>query len=105
MKNVVRLHAVRGFKTSMVVVDIQFKSLKDRNLLSATVDVVSKEEHAFKVERWYRVIKEKGRCYYAIFPFDYLPRMMVAHLMKKIVIMLMPLHGSVMFRKSYHNLP
>ena len=69
----------------MVVVDMQFKSLKDRNLLGATVNVVSKEEHTSKVERWHRVIKELGRCYYAILPFGHLPRMIVAHLMKTIV--------------------
>ena len=42
---------------STVVVDTHFKSLKDRNLLGAVVNVVSKEEHASKVERWRRSIK------------------------------------------------
>ena len=46
---------------SMIVVDIQFKSLKERNLLVAVVNVVSKEEHASKVERWNPMIKEVGR--------------------------------------------
>ena len=64
----------------MIVVDTQFESLKDRNLLGIAVNVVSTEEHVSKVERWNRVIKERGRCY-----CEMLPRMMAVHLMKTIV--------------------
>ena len=51
LKNVGRSYALRGFRISMIVVEIQFKSLKDRNLLGIVVHVVSKEEHESKVER------------------------------------------------------
>ena len=85
LKNVVISHAVKGFRIAIIVVDTHFKSLKDRNLLGVVVNVVSKEEHASKDEHGYRVITEREHCHCAILSFDYLPRMMVVHLMKKIV--------------------
>ena len=33
LKSVIRSYAIRGFCIKLVVVDIQFKTLKDRNLL------------------------------------------------------------------------
>ena len=38
-----------------------------------------------QIERYHRVIKEQCRCYYAIVPFDSLPRIMVVHLMITVV--------------------
>ena len=38
-----------------------------------------------KVECWHRVIKERGRLYYAIFPFRHLHRMTVIQLTKTVV--------------------
>ena len=73
LKKVIRSHAVRCFRAALLVVDIQFKPLKDRNLLDIVINVVSKEEHVTKVNRWHRVIKERSHCYYAILPFNYLP--------------------------------
>ena len=43
----------------MITVDIQFKSLKDRNAYGAQFNVVSRDEHILKIERWYCVVKER----------------------------------------------
>ena len=67
------------------MVDIQFKSIKDRGTLTATVNVVGKGEHVPAIERFIRVIKERCRCYYAMLPFDVLPRIMVIHLLTTVM--------------------
>ena len=38
-----------------------------------------------KIERFHRISKEISRCCFGMLPFDYLPRMMVAHLMITII--------------------
>ena len=81
IKRVIRMYAVRGFHVEYVLVDIQFKAIKDRGQLSATVNVVAKGEHVPEIERFNRVIKERTRCYYAMLPFDVLPRIMIIHLL------------------------
>jgi hypothetical protein len=81
IKRIIRLYAVRGFHIKYILVDIQFKAIKDRGNLEAIVNVVGKGEHAPVIERFIRVIKERCRCYYAMLPFDDLPRMMVIHLL------------------------
>jgi hypothetical protein len=67
------------------LVDIQFKALKDRGMLDAIVNDVGKGEHAPMIERFIRVIKQRCRCYYAMLPFDNLPRIMVIHLLKTVM--------------------
>ena len=46
---------------------------------------MSRGEYISKVERFHEVIKERCRCYFAMLPFDNLPRMMVVHLMKTVM--------------------
>ena len=81
IKRVTRMYSVRGFYIAYIFVDIQFKAIKDRGQLSANVNVVAKGEHVPEMERFNRVIKECTRCYYAMLPFDTLPRIMVTHLL------------------------
>ena len=50
LKNAIRSYAVRGFSISVIFVDIQFKALKDRNVLGVTVSVVSRGEHMKQIE-------------------------------------------------------
>ena len=85
MKSVIRSYTVRGFNVVLVHVDIQFKAMKDRGLLGIGVNVVSREEHVPDIECLIRVIKERARCYYAMLPFDTLPRTMVIHLLVTVV--------------------
>ena len=58
LKNTVRFHAIYRFKINMIHVDIQFKALKDINFIGLNVNVVGREEHIHKIERWNRLIKE-----------------------------------------------
>ena len=81
IKRVIRMYAVRGFHVEYILVDIQFKAIKDRGHLSATVNVVAKGEHVPEIERFNRVIKERTRCYFAMLPFRKLPRIMIIHLL------------------------
>ena len=85
IKKIIQLYAVRGFHIKYIYVDIQFKAIKDRGLLEAIVNVVGKGEHAPMIERFIRVIKERCRCYYAMLPFNNLPRIIVIHLLKTVM--------------------
>jgi hypothetical protein len=85
IKKIIRLYSVRGFHIKYILVDIQFKAIKDRGLLDAIVNVVGKGEHAPMIERFIRVIKERCRCYYAMLPFDDIPRIMIIHLLKTVM--------------------
>jgi hypothetical protein len=53
--------------------------------LSVIVNVVGKGEHVPAIERFIRVIKERCRCYYAMLPYDVLPRIMVIHLLTTVM--------------------
>ena len=68
-----------------MVVDIQFKVLKDNDSLGLSINAVSRGEHATKVERWHRVIKECGRFYYSMLSCRHFPWMMVVQLMTTMV--------------------
>jgi acetolactate synthase regulatory subunit len=59
IKRIVRMYSVRGFNIKYILVDIQFKAIKDRGHLDAIVNVVGKGEHAPAIERFIRVIKER----------------------------------------------
>lgn len=85
IERIIKLYAVRGFHVKFILVDIQFKSIKDRGKLTAIVNVVGKGEHVPAVERFIRVIKERCRCYYAMLPFNVLPRIMVIHLLTTVM--------------------
>ena len=51
LKNVVRCYAIRGFKIVIILVDPQFKALKDRNLVGVPFNVSSREEYVYNIER------------------------------------------------------
>jgi hypothetical protein len=81
IERIIKLYAVRGFHVKFIMVDIQFKAIKDRGIVSAIVNVVGKGEHVPAVERFIRVVKERSRCYYAMLPFNVLPKIVVIHLL------------------------
>ena len=85
VKNVTRCYAIRGFNIVVVMVDVQFKCLKDRNRLDKPMNTVSRGEHAKQIKRFHRVIKERSRCNHVMLLFNTLPCMMVVHLMIAVV--------------------
>ena len=85
INKIFRLYRLRGFNVVTIHVDIQFKSIRDRKILTVHVNVVSRGEHVPEAERFIRVIKERARCYYAMLPYGRLPRMMVIHMLKTVV--------------------
>ena len=64
----------------LIEVDKQFKALKDCNLVGMQFNTVLMGKHVKKIERWYRLVKERTRYFYAILTFDSLPRIMVMQL-------------------------
>ena len=85
LKNIVRCYAIRGFNVGVIFLDIQLKCVKDRNLLGVAVGTASRGEHVKQIYRHHRVIEERRRCYYAMIPYDSLPRMMVVHLVITVI--------------------
>ena len=81
LKNIVKCYAIRGFNAVVILVYIQFKILKDRNRVGVSVNIVSWGEHVKQIVRCHRVIEERARCYFAMLPFESLPKMMVAQLL------------------------
>lgn len=84
LRKIVRSYGVRGFSIVVMHADKQFSSLKDRNNVGVPFNIVSKGEHAPVIERYHRVLEERARCYYAMVPYDSLPRQMVVELMKTV---------------------
>jgi hypothetical protein len=82
---VFKAYTVRGFNVTNVHVDIQFKAIRDRKIIAANINVVSRGEHVPSIERFIRVMKERARCYYAMLPYTRLPRMVIIHLLKTVV--------------------
>ena len=69
IQKVIRSYSVRGFSIVLIAVDIEFKSLKDRNQAGMKFNVVSKEEHAPTIDIYHRVIEERFHLCCAMFPF------------------------------------
>ena len=44
LKNVIRSYTIRRFEVAVIFLDLQFKYIKDRNRLGASVIIVSKSE-------------------------------------------------------------
>ena len=85
LKNIIRSYTARSFRVVLILVGIQFKALKDRNAVDAAFNVVARGEHVTKIKRFYKVIKERCRCYYAMIHFQSLPRIMIVHLMMTVM--------------------
>ena len=87
IEKLIRSYSVRGFRIVAVHVDIQFKAIRDRNILGPSINVVSRGEHVPEIERMIRVQKERSRCYYSMLSkvgIYCLPRIMVMHLMRTV---------------------
>lgn len=86
---VMKAYALRGFIVKFIMVDIQFKGLKDRfKKFQANMNVVSKKEHVPEIKRFIRVIKERARAYFAMIPFIKVPKKMVLELIHTVVFYL-----------------
>ena len=77
LQSLMRCYATRGFELVVILVDIHFKTLKDRNKVGTVIRIVSRGEHVKHIERFHRVIEERARFYFAMVPFDVLSRIMV----------------------------
>ena len=103
LQNIQRCCAVREFQLILIIVDVQFKCLKDRNRLGTHVNVLIKGEHAKLSEMHHRVIEERCICHYYMLPFDSLSRIMVIHLMKIVDFHAYDFFGSQLFHIAFHH--
>ena len=82
VEGIVKSYAVRGFLVKFIFVDLQFKATKDRgNIEGAIINIVSRDKHVEDIEQYIRVLKEKARCYWAMLPFEKIPKRMVVHIL------------------------
>lgn len=81
LRNIIKCYAIQGFNVVVILVDMQFKPLKDRNQVGVAVNIISKGEHIKQIERFHWVIEERARCYFAMLLCNALPKIMVAQLM------------------------
>ena len=63
LKNIIQCYAARGFAIRVIFLDLQYKSLKDRNMLGVTINIVSRGEHVKQIKRFHRLTKERCHCY------------------------------------------
>ena len=77
---------VRGFRIIVFGTDVKFKALQDRSNCDLSLNVVCRGECVLKIKCWYRVAKERFRCYYAMLHVDQMLRMMVVHLLITVVL-------------------
>lgn len=81
--NLNKFYRKREFKINTIMADGQFKSLEtDLAEKHITLNTVSRDEHVPEIERFHRVIKERGRCAYHNTPFTKLPKGLVIGLIK-----------------------
>lgn len=86
VKSILKSYAIRSFHITTVHVDIQLQPLCDCQKLKPNINVVSKGKHVPSIERFIRVVKERCRCCHVMLPFKDVPRIMVAHLMKTVML-------------------
>lgn len=70
---------------------IQFKYMKDRNLLGITISIVHHREYLKYQERFYYVVEKHSRCCYAIIPYNLLLSMIVVQLIITMLFISIPL--------------
>jgi hypothetical protein len=74
-------YASRGFKVTIILTDNQFKSIRSEQAdMSAIINIVSRDEHVPKVERYNQTIKDHVCSVYKILPFKHIPPIFVVEL-------------------------
>ena len=56
--NMVKFYTIRGFNIILITVGIQFKALKDRNMVGVKFNIISKEEHVPIIKKFHYVVEE-----------------------------------------------
>ena len=54
IKNMLRFHTVQGFHIIIIILNAQFKVLKERNLVSIPFNIPSKKEYINNIEKLHR---------------------------------------------------
>jgi hypothetical protein len=87
MERVIEVYKRAGFSVRTILMDGQFKKIKD--LMSQVVcNTTAAKEHVSKAERSIRTIKERTRGIIGMLPFDYMPRRLKMEIIYFIVLWL-----------------
>ena len=70
-----------SFSVGIIFLDMQFKYMKDRNLLGVNAGIVSRDEYAKQIKRFHCANDKQCRYYYVMLPFNSLSQIIVVHLM------------------------
>ena len=63
-------------------VDLQFKAIKDRNdIKGVIINVIPRDEHVEDIEQYFRVVKERAKYFWAMLPFENIPKSMLVYLL------------------------
>ncbi len=80
LERVFRIYGTAGFIMQTVLMDMEFKKLKDK-LLNVILNTTSAREHVGEIKRKIQVVKERARCTTSILPCNILSKIMIIELM------------------------
>ena len=84
VNEVIHFHRTFGFRVRMVFANPEFEYLRGK--LDAALQTVGCQEHVGDIERKIRTVKQKMRSVWASLPFKKLPKLMVGHLYKFVLL-------------------
>ena len=85
LMKVVKLYALRGFVVNMIMLDMEFESVKDHVLVE--VNTTAAREHVGEIERYVRTVKERCRATISDLPFQFYHRLVIVRLVYFAVMM------------------
>lgn len=87
ISEVIALYRRRGFRISTILADPEFQPLQS-SFPGAQLDCCGADEHVPEIERYIRTVKDRARSCYNMLPFQYVPRLVLVHLIKNSVFWL-----------------
>ena len=82
IKNIKDVYAQRGFIIPMINMDGKVENLQNNmSLLGIYINIVSRNEHVFKIERSNRMVKERTCATVQTLPFQKFPRRMIIEIL------------------------
>ena len=70
IQNSVRHYDVRGFRIVLLMVNMQFKPLKDYNEACALISIVIRGCHVSQIEQLIQVLELREKFHYDMLPFE-----------------------------------
>lgn len=87
LKNIIKIHELRGFKVVSVNGDNEFKILENE-LEGINLSTCDTNAHAPAIERTNRFLKEQTRCARSQMPFKHLPRRFIIKMNRQVTLLM-----------------